>query len=497
MAGAEDLAESAKRIRRLVELVEAPARRDISRLAIEADPAKAIRVTAAAGAKSAEQHGSRYGWVPFLGGHLQAASKLARGGSADAEEKWQSLRIRARDATDLLKASKISLKSLSNASARAGVGGRMADALTKRTAELLARSRFLSETLDRDASRVTDATARVFSLAAEAGAIARCWDGLEEPVAPVDARGKARPTNAPAVSYGTGKSRRVQLALDFNGTGPDDGLRIWLPISSARAKEMAERGARIDRDAPRRGSQLWVPFAERAPLDQFLPLAFREAGTHFSFPPIRHNAVGQNLWSIFDKDSWSHIRTTAYDRAGHRCQICGKQGGGLWSRITPQKERAKSGPVDCHEVWSWTIAPTNAHVGVQKLIRLLILCKDCHLAHHDGFARSKAREAGIEDVAISHIRALRMLMNRCDGPTLDAQLSEETDAWDSMSNVRKWIIDLSHLAAQDFMADHTLVLMDDNKAGVSADLLAGISFHNEAGRRMNARAAQDIIKAMP
>ena len=44
-----------------------------------------------------------------------------------------------------------------------------------------------------------------------------------------------------------------------------------------------------------------------------------------------------------------------HNRAGHRCQICGKQGGGLWSRLADPEERRRGGVVDCHEVWEWEV----------------------------------------------------------------------------------------------------------------------------------------------
>lgn len=276
--------------------------------------------------------------------------------------------------------------------------------------------------------------------------------------------------------------------------------RIWLPVSPSRMHEVMERGARLDRSAPRRGSQLWIPVSERHAVESFLPLAFRTNPTRFSFPPIRHGASGQNLWSVFDRDNWNHIRTTCYDRAGHRCQICGKQGGGLWSRITPEEERAKRGVVDCHEVWEWEVTDPVAGTGVQRLQRMFCLCKDCHAIFHEGFTLSKARAVGIEAEAADYIRARRMLVNRCDGAGLDMQLAEDSRAWAETSKVGHWVLDLSHLAAQDYMADRVLTLCEGNSAEIGPGQVGGIAFRTEDGTAYaatDARALASGAQAQP
>ena len=109
------------------------------------------------------------------------------------------------------------------------------------------------------------------------------------------------------------------------------------------------------------------------------------------------------------------------------------------------------------------------------------MCKDCHAAFHSGHTMWRAREAGIGAEAEDYIRARRMLLNRCDGATLDAQLEGDRAAWDAVKDVGRWVLDLSHLAAQDYMADHTLIIREGNKAGVGPEQVAGIPFRTEDG----------------
>lgn len=291
------------------------------------------------------------------------------------------------------------------------------------------------------------------------------------------------------------KSDDKQLMFDFIPREPkNDEPRIWLPVSSTRTRELVAMGARVDRSAPKRGSQLWIPLSEKSDFEQFLPLAYKENRTKFSFPPIRHNAIGQNLWGIFDSSSWNHIRTTAYDRSGHRCQICGKQGGSLWPRIADEEEKGRGQTVDCHEIWDWVLPQNGVNVGIQKLQRLMVLCKDCHLAFHEGFAINKAKKFGLEERAANHIRTIRMLINHCSSDELEAILEKDNSAWQQGRSVDSWILDLSHLAAQDFMADYTPTLIENNRANITPDSIGGIGFKTQDGTTHESISAADLIR---
>lgn len=494
----DQLVDAVRRIRKLVGAAAAPPRLEAARLAAEAPVAKARRAEARARAASAATRAGSLGWLPLIGPRVRAASAAATRDAAAAERVWADLRSRGMLASDLLTAARAAHVSAVRAEARAKRGDPLPSWLADRCANLASRSRFLDETDGQQASKRAALGPKVFALAREASGIVAAWDSGRPPVA-APAVGASPQSDTPLASRPYGPSRKGQFLLDLDGTGrTEEEPRIWLPVSASRTREMIERGARLDREAPRRGSQLWVPVSERRKLEAFLPLAFRAEPSRFSFPPIRHNAVGQNLWSVFDQQSWNHIRTTAYDRAGHRCQICGKQGGGLWSRlVSDPEERKKGGPVDCHEVWEWEVTDESKAVGVQRLSRLLVLCKDCHASFHESFVMWKAREVGIEDRAADHLKKLRMLINRCDGATLDAQLAGDRERWEANKGVSAWVIDLAHLAKQDYMADHTMVLKDGNRAGVTPALIGGIAFRTEDGTSFAASDARMLASGAP
>lgn len=496
------LAEAVKRIRRLVDVAAGPAQRESARVMSEAASARAARAASRATLDAAAARARRLGWLPVVGARARAVADDALRADRTAAQAWTDLRARAETAQDVLAGARKARGAAARAASRLQRGDPLPPRLADRSAQMLARIRFLEQTDAREAGRGGALAPKTFALAAQMAALIDDWDA-----APRDgAAHRAVPAVAPAPDPAPAGNRPVevrrgkaQLALDFAGTGQVEAEpRIWLPVSASRTREMTGRGARIDREAPRRGSQMWVPMSERKKLDAFLPLAFRSQHTAFAFPPIRHNAAGHNLYSVFDRESWNHIRTTVYDRAGHRCAICGKQGGSLWGRLATPEERKVGGVVDAHEIWEWKIADEMAGTGIQILKRILCVCKDCHACFHEGRTMWKAREAGMEEKAAEYLKALRMAINRCDGATLAAQIELDQVEWEANRRaVSTWVLDLSHLATQDYMADHTLVLPEDNKAGLTPAHVGGIAFRTGDGTVFAAQDARALAEGQP
>ncbi len=83
-----------------------------------------------------------------------------------------------------------------------------------------------------------------------------------------------------------------------------------------------------------------------------------------------------NVRDHVDKNTWDALRSQAYRKAGHRCEVCGGRGS-RW-------------PVECHEIFEYD---DQAHI--QTLIGLVALCPNCHEIKHIGLAniRGRGREA--------------------------------------------------------------------------------------------------------
>ena len=272
--------------------------------------------------------------------------------------------------------------------------------------------------------------------------------------------------------------------------------RIWLPVSTSRRYEMLKKGAHEDySNGLKRGSHLWIQIKDIPNFENVVPLAFRKTPPKLEWPPIQRNAVGQNLWQVFDKETWNHIRYNSYDRWGHRCQLCGKQFGTLWSKIASEKELEHPGPVDCHEVWEWSrIEGTD--IGIQKLKEVMVVCKDCHATFHEGRTLKLAEQKGIEQKAEKYINKLRKLTTHMNDEQLQKSLNKTRENWNDLKDINKWVIDLSVLAQQNFMQGQNMILKTDNVAGVEPNMILGASFKTDDGTTYSVQTVNDYINSI-
>ena len=74
---------------------------------------------------------------------------------------------------------------------------------------------------------------------------------------------------------------------------------------------------------------------------------------------------GSNLRSVLPPAEWARLSRQVRTEAGMRCEICGGRG--------------KHHPVECHEVWEY-----DDENLIQRLVRLIALCPDCHAVKHIG-----------------------------------------------------------------------------------------------------------------
>lgn len=285
------------------------------------------------------------------------------------------------------------------------------------------------------------------------------------------------------------KERRA--ATSAVGSGP--ARKIYLPIPLAMGREALTLGASRDASAPPGTS----PFFVRTDQDlrafgDLLPLAYRGKPPALSFPPIPMRAAGQNLWGVFERDTWNRVRKVNYGMTGHRCAICGGRGGFIADKVLGPEEKRFG--VDCHEVWSWDAPDKDTGVGIQKLQRLLVVCPSCHSTFHSGHFISLASEKGMREEVTEFIEKRRMLINGVDAETLIEQLDDARAQLNDVRSVDKWILDLETLGQQQYMLDHGAVMMERNSAGVPPERIAGLAFKTDAGDRFEARSSQDIYR---
>lgn len=95
---------------------------------------------------------------------------------------------------------------------------------------------------------------------------------------------------------------------------------------------------------------------------------------------VPERAWGLNLRAVLKASEWKKIKEWTFERAGSRCEICGKVG--------------RKHPVECHEIWAY-----EENQRVMRLVGLQALCPLCHLAKHYGFAEKQ----DLSNAVIAHL----------------------------------------------------------------------------------------------
>jgi hypothetical protein len=143
-----------------------------------------------------------------------------------------------------------------------------------------------------------------------------------------------------------------------------------------------------------------------------------------STPRLTIELVPRTCWfsNVRDRvprEDWDRIRKQVYERAGHRCEVCGGRG----SRH----------PVECHEVWEY-----NETTAVQRLVRMIALCPACHEVKHMGLAGIKGRG----EIAAAHLAEV----NGWNPQVTAAYIDQAFAVWKDRS-ARTWSLDVSALTA--------------------------------------------------
>lgn len=123
-----------------------------------------------------------------------------------------------------------------------------------------------------------------------------------------------------------------------------------------------------------------------------------------------------NVRSAVSADQWQRLKRLTFQKAGHRCELCGGRG--------------KKWPVECHEIWGFT--PDFR----QELRGLIALCPACHQVKHFGFAASQ----GKEKEALEHL----MRVNGITKAEAEAYVTQVFLLWEARSQYH-WTVDVSWL----------------------------------------------------
>lgn len=130
---------------------------------------------------------------------------------------------------------------------------------------------------------------------------------------------------------------------------------------------------------------------------------------------VPRTAWGDNLRSRFKPGEWDRLRRACYEKAGHKCEICGGAG--------------KKHPVEAHEIWAYD---DMSHV--QTLRGLISLCPSCHEVKHFG----RARVTGNEARAFDHL----VKVNGWTEQQARDHINDAFGIWQKRSR-HPWVLDIS------------------------------------------------------
>lgn len=201
--------------------------------------------------------------------------------------------------------------------------------------------------------------------------------------------------------------------------GGSPGGRVMLDVPFADKAAAKAAGCRWDRTARSWWTTTFQPSVHGRwlPLPDILPGEDRTAGEGLFVDLVPASCWFTNARSCLAPSDWDRLRAMVTRRAGGSCEVCGAE-------RDPDVHRW----LEVHERWAY-----DAQAGVQRLVRLICLCTDCHLATHYGFAEV----AGRDEQAFAHLMRVRA----CDRDSAVAHIEEATAVWQQRS-ARAWELDL-------------------------------------------------------
>jgi hypothetical protein len=133
----------------------------------------------------------------------------------------------------------------------------------------------------------------------------------------------------------------------------------------------------------------------------------------------------RNVRSDIRESHWRGLSKFVITRAGGKCEVCGDA-----------EDRAAGKFLDAHERWQY-----DYKTKTQKLIRIVCLCKPCHLYTHMGYAASQGRE----EEAIAH----KLKVSGMTRQQVNEEINAAFTLWEKR-NWHNWRLDLSILSDSGF-----------------------------------------------
>lgn len=146
-------------------------------------------------------------------------------------------------------------------------------------------------------------------------------------------------------------------------------------------------------------------------------------------------AWGNDFSKTLSKKDWDTLRNKCYERANHKCAICGY--------VTDD--------LDAHEVWNF-----NVENKTQTLVDILALCSRCHGVKHI----QNSYRLGYGDDAKTHF----MKVNNASELDFISHLTEAEMKFEERNKVYRWniVADLSKFGGKDIEFKKSYIPMIEN-----------------------------------
>ena len=199
--------------------------------------------------------------------------------------------------------------------------------------------------------------------------------------------------------------------------------KVYLAVPYAEKNQAKQLGARFDWDVKK-----WYVMSNHSNTDKLQerwklntdPVVLsgedrKYGGNELFIDLIPRSCWFTNVRSCTHPTDWDRLRNYVYSRANNTCECCNN----------------KTNNIEAHERWNYDIK-----TKIQKLVRLVALCKKCHTTTHIGFAKIK----GNYQEALEHLKQVRKF-------THDQALEHEKQAYQVWRERNKieWTLDLSIL----------------------------------------------------
>lgn len=135
-------------------------------------------------------------------------------------------------------------------------------------------------------------------------------------------------------------------------------------------------------------------------------------------PRLILNLIPRTSWwksvrSHISQSKWDKIRREVYKKANYICEVCGAN--------EEAYQESKKGWLHCNELWEFKN-------GIQSLIKLEAICRDCHLTKHFGYASV----SGQVEKAFTHL----LKVNNWDAETGNKYIEQQFKEWEERSQIQ-------------------------------------------------------------